>query len=94
MKTTALIIAGGHGERFLPKSRKNLPKQFLYLTGDGKTMIQLTIERIVPLVAMEDKKIYTLPETFGWDDVGSWLAVERIKNPMNSEMLLWQCYNN
>lgn len=23
--------------------------------------------------------IYTLPGTFGWDDVGSWLAVERIK---------------
>src|SRR5699024_11695117 len=23
--------------------------------------------------------IYTIPGTFGWDDVGSWLAVERIK---------------
>lgn len=23
--------------------------------------------------------IYILPGTFGWDDVGSWLAVERIK---------------
>ena len=23
--------------------------------------------------------IYVLPGTFGWDDVGSWLAVERIK---------------
>ncbi len=25
------------------------------------------------------KDIYILPGTFGWDDVGSWLAVERIK---------------
>ncbi len=59
MKTTALIMAGGRGERFWPKSRKNLPKQFLSLTGDGKTMIQLTIERILPLVAMEDIFIST-----------------------------------
>ena len=25
------------------------------------------------------QNIYTLPGTFGWDDVGSWLAVERIR---------------
>ncbi len=59
MKTTALIMAGGRGERFWPKSRKSLPKQFLSLTGDGKTMIQLTVERILPLVAMEDIYIST-----------------------------------
>ncbi len=59
MKTTALIMAGGRGERFWPKSRKNLPKQFLSLTNDGKTMIQLTVERILPLVAMEDIYIAT-----------------------------------
>ena len=45
MKTTALIMAGGKGERFWPKSRVNMPKQFLSLTDDGKTMIQLTVER-------------------------------------------------
>lgn len=59
MKTTALIMAGGRGERFWPKSRKNLPKQFLSLTDDGKTMIQLTVERILPLVNMEDIYIAT-----------------------------------
>ncbi len=59
MKRTALIMAGGRGERFWPKSRKNLPKQFLSLTDDGKTMIQLTIERILPLVALEDIYIAT-----------------------------------
>ncbi|MDE7366140.1 MAG: mannose-1-phosphate guanylyltransferase [Lachnospiraceae bacterium] len=59
MKKTALIMAGGRGERFWPKSRKNLPKQFLSLTGDGKTMIQLTVERILPLVDMEDIYIAT-----------------------------------
>lgn len=59
MKTTALIMAGGRGERFWPKSRKNMPKQFLSLTGDGKTMIQLTVERILSLVEMEDIYIAT-----------------------------------
>ena len=59
MKKTALIMAGGRGERFWPKSRKNLPKQFLSLTGDGRTMIQLTVERILPLVDMQDIYIAT-----------------------------------
>ena len=59
MTTTALIMAGGRGERFWPKSRKNLPKQFLSLTDDGKTMIQLTVERILPLVKLEDIFIAT-----------------------------------
>lgn len=59
MKKTALIMAGGRGERFWPKSRKNLPKQFLSLTNDGKTMIQLTVERILPLVDIKDIYIAT-----------------------------------
>ena len=52
-------MAGGRGERFWPRSRKNLPKQFLSLTDDGKTLIQLTVERILPLVDMEDIYIST-----------------------------------
>lgn len=56
---TALIMAGGKGERFWPRSRVNLPKQFLSLTDDGKTMIQLTVERISPLVDIEDVYIAT-----------------------------------
>ena len=59
MKVTALIMAGGKGERFWPRSRKDNPKQFLCLTGDGKTMIQHTVERILPLVDMEDIYIAT-----------------------------------
>lgn len=59
MNTTALIMAGGRGERFWPKSRKNMPKQFLSLTDDGKTMIQLTVERISSMVKLEDVFIAT-----------------------------------
>ena len=53
---SVVIMAGGRGERFWPRSRKKLPKQLLSLTGDGKTMIQLTVERIKSLV--EYKNIY------------------------------------
>ncbi len=59
MTKTALIMAGGRGERFWPKSRRDFPKQFLSLTDDGKTMIQLTVERIRPLVELEDIYIST-----------------------------------
>ena len=59
MKTTALIMAGGRGERFWPKSRKTTPKQFLSITDPGKTMIQSTVERIAPIVKAEDLMIAT-----------------------------------
>ena len=59
MKRTALIMAGGRGERFWPRSRTTLPKQFLSLTDDGKTMLQLTVERIRPLVDIDDVYIAT-----------------------------------
>lgn len=59
MKITAVIMAGGKGERFWPKSRSNYPKQFLSLTNNGKTMIQLTAERLLPLIEYEDMYIVT-----------------------------------
>lgn len=39
-----LILSGGSGTRLWPVSRKNLPKQFLALTGQG-TLFQQTLER-------------------------------------------------
>lgn len=59
LKRTAVVMAGGKGERFWPKSRADLPKQFLSLTSDGKTMIQLTVERLLPVVELEDIFIVT-----------------------------------
>lgn len=59
MKITAVIMAGGRGERFWPKSRNTCPKQFLSLTKDGETMIQKTVKRLLPLVDMEDIFIVT-----------------------------------
>ncbi len=59
MKITAVIMAGGKGERFWPKSRENHPKQFLSLTHDGETMIQKTVKRIGSLVEQKDIFIVT-----------------------------------
>ena len=39
-----LILSGGSGTRLWPVSRKNLPKQFLALAGNG-TLFQQTVER-------------------------------------------------
>jgi mannose-1-phosphate guanylyltransferase len=44
-----LIMAGGGGTRFWPRSRQNRPKQFLQLTGDG-TLLQQALVRIESLV--------------------------------------------
>ncbi|MCX8028976.1 MAG: mannose-1-phosphate guanylyltransferase [Brevinematales bacterium] len=44
-----VIMAGGRGERFWPKSRRNYPKQFLNLIGD-KSMLQYAYERALDIV--------------------------------------------
>ncbi|MGL4393565.1 MAG: mannose-1-phosphate guanylyltransferase [Fusobacteriaceae bacterium] len=47
---TALIMAGGSGERFWPLSTSSKPKQLLNLFSD-KTMIRETMERILPIIS-------------------------------------------
>jgi mannose-1-phosphate guanylyltransferase len=49
LSVTAVIMAGGKGERFWPKSRTHLPKQFLNISGN-KSMIQQTIARLEKLI--------------------------------------------
>jgi mannose-1-phosphate guanylyltransferase len=53
-----LIMAGGRGERFWPKSRRALPKQLLNLAGNG-TMIQETVWRVKNLTAPANIYIVT-----------------------------------
>lgn len=47
-----LIMAGGKGTRFWPLSTEEKPKQFLNLIGE-ETMIQMTVNRIKPIIPIE-----------------------------------------
>lgn len=47
---TALIMAGGSGERFWPLSTPTKPKQLLSLFSD-KSMIRETVDRILPIIS-------------------------------------------
>lgn len=53
-----LIMAGGRGTRFWPKSTEEKPKQFLKLVGE-KTMIQMTIDRVRKIMPIEKIFIVT-----------------------------------
>ncbi len=48
----AVILAGGKGERFWPKSRRNFPKQLLHI-ADTKSMLESTIDRIASFIERE-----------------------------------------
>ncbi|QSH40346.1 sugar phosphate nucleotidyltransferase [Lentisphaerota bacterium ZTH] len=54
----AIVMAGGKGERFWPQSRASHPKQLLRLIGN-LTLIEQTVERLTPLVPLENIIIVT-----------------------------------
>ncbi len=53
-----IILAGGSGTRFWPRSRKAHAKQVLALDGE-RTMIQQTVERLRPLAESSDVWVVT-----------------------------------
>lgn len=55
---TALIMAGGSGERFWPLSTPERPKQLLSLFSE-RTMIRETVDRILPIMEPENIFIAT-----------------------------------
>src|ERR1700730_13004055 len=57
-KFALVILAGGSGTRFWPRSRKARAKQVLALDGD-RTMIQQTVARLAPVADLEDVWIIT-----------------------------------
>ena len=46
----AVIMAGGVGTRFWPMSRTSKPKQFLDILGTGRSLIQMTFDRLSSVV--------------------------------------------
>src|SRR5271155_5654608 len=52
LTTHAVILAGGRGTRFWPRSRMRTPKQLLNIVGK-ETMLEQTVARLRPLIAPE-----------------------------------------
>jgi mannose-1-phosphate guanylyltransferase len=57
----AVILAGGRGTRFWPRSRTHTPKQLLNIVGNS-TMLEQTVERIAPIFPAERTWVVTNSE--------------------------------
>ncbi len=57
-----VLMAGGVGVRFWPYSRNEKPKQFLDVLGVGKTLLQITYERFLPICSPEHIYVVTHEE--------------------------------
>jgi len=79
VRCSVVIMAGGSGERFWPYSRKDKPKQFLPVAGEG-TLLQQAVRRARLLVPCSNIYIVTgrqyhdlvceqVPEFPGWKKV-------------------------
>ena len=52
-------MAGGVGSRFWPMSRTEKPKQFIDILGTGKSLLQQTFERFLPICPAENIYVVT-----------------------------------
>lgn len=61
-----LILAGGRGTRFWPRSRKRRAKQVLNVAGE-RSLIQATVDRLAPVIPPE--RIWILTNDFVRDEI-------------------------
>ncbi len=54
-----VIMCGGIGSRFWPYSRANMPKQFIDFLGTGRSLLQMSYDRILPVVPKENILVVT-----------------------------------
>lgn len=59
MSSHAVIMAGGVGSRFWPLSTPQFPKQFIDILGCGRSLIQLTADRIQGICPMSNFWVVT-----------------------------------
>lgn len=60
----AVIMAGGQGQRFWPLSTAERPKQFLDLGRSGRTLIQATFDRVLPLAHSPERVFVATAERY------------------------------
>ncbi len=54
-----VIMCGGIGSRFWPYSRTDNPKQFLDFLGTGRSLLQMSYDRVLPIVPRENIIVIT-----------------------------------
>lgn len=80
-------MAGGIGSRFWPMSTPQCPKQFLDITGSGKTMIQQTFERYAGIIDIGHLWVVTSKD---YKD----LVLEQLQGINPQHVLLEPCMRN
>jgi mannose-1-phosphate guanylyltransferase len=79
LRFAPVILAGGSGTRFWPRSRKARAKQVLALDGE-RTMIQQTVDRLLPLADPADVWVIT-------NDLLESLIVEQLPDVPREQIL-------
>ena len=54
-----IIMAGGVGSRFWPMSTSDYPKQFIDVMDVGRSLIQLTVDRLKPICPFKNMWVVT-----------------------------------
>lgn len=54
-----VIMCGGVGSRFWPYSRASKPKQFIDFFGTGRSLLQMSYDRVLPIVPKENIIVVT-----------------------------------
>lgn len=72
----AVIMSGGRGTRFWPLSRTRRPKQLVPLIG-GKSLLELTVERLRPLV--EPDAIWVVTRQSQLEGTQAIVGLDRVK---------------
>jgi mannose-1-phosphate guanylyltransferase len=81
------IMAGGVGSRFWPASREAKPKQFLDILGIGRSLLQMTYDRFLPLIPKENIFIVT-------NEMYADLVKEQLPDITNNQILSEPSRNN
>lgn len=87
MATHLVIMAGGIGSRFWPMSTPQCPKQFLDITGCGRTMIQQTFDRYAGIIDINHLWVVTSKD---YKDI----VLEQLEGINPQHVLLEPCMRN
>lgn len=82
-----VIMAGGIGSRFWPMSTPQCPKQFLDITGNGRTMIQQTFDRYTGIIDINHVWVVTSKDYKS-------LVLEQLQGINPQHVLLEPCMRN